>query len=211
MECLLSLTVIRLPSLSPPCRLKSDPNTSGGFDDWTKREIRCVRRACRKIWERRGGELKILTRSEQAAWYLLPFVTLQHRLFSNRMLKDSWIHRLKFCPEPYLSPRREMKKLQQISCVPSLQAAANPVPGGRGGPSFTRLEGTPENLWPWLVTTPWDWRGANAAMAASPPVNDQLFPFSNLIRIHTAEHISKWHEQTHTGAICTTNARDART
>lgn len=126
------------------------------------------------------------------------------------MLTDGWIHRLKFCPEPYLSPHREMKKLQQISCVPSLRAAANPFPGGRG-PSFTRLEGTPENLWPWLVTTPWDWRGANAAMAASPPVNDQLFPFSTLIHVHTAQPTSKWHEQTHTGASCTTNTRNART
>lgn len=147
MECLLSLTVIRLPSLSPPCRLKSDPNTSGGFDDWPKREIRCVRRACRKIWERRGGELKILTRSEQAARYSPPLVTLQHRLFFFRTTcsQTAEFIVLNFCPEPYLSPRREMKKLQQISCVPSLQAAANPVPGRRG-PSFTRLEGTPENL-----------------------------------------------------------------
>ena len=90
-----------------------------------------------------------------------------------------------------------MKKLQHISSLPPNQAIANPCLGGRG-PSFTHSEGTPDNLWPWLVTTPWDWRAGNAAMAVGPPVNDLLLPFSSLIQIHTAHHHCNTHKHTHT-------------
>lgn len=147
------------------------------------------------IAERKGGKLKIWTPSQRDAG-TYHTSELYNTVLTN--LTECWIHLLKSYSKPYLSPCREMKKLKQISCVPSKQATANPGPGGRG-PSFTRLKGTLENLWPWPVTTPWDWRGSNAAMAAGPLANDLLPPFSILLQIYTDHRrCTDSHTHTHT-------------
>ncbi len=131
------------------------------------------------IVEGRGGSMRIRTHSHRDAdtYHTSELYNTALINQSNLILTHRWIHHLKSRSKPYLSPCCEMKKLQRFSSVSSNQVTANPGTGGGGEASFTHLEGTAKNLWPWLVTTPWDWRAGNAAMAAGPPVNDLLLSF----------------------------------
>lgn len=172
MECVLSLTV-SLTFVSSVAKQKTDLNTSG-FYDRTKTEIRGIQPACCDSGEK-GRKADNRGSLMERCWYSPHFISVTSELTkqSDLILKDCWSYLLKSYLKPYLSPCCKIKKRRHLCCVRSNRATVNPG-SDRMGPSFKHLERTPENL----LTTPWDWSGSNAVMAAGPPVNYLLLASS---------------------------------
>lgn len=178
---------------SPPClsvSAKPDPNTSG-FQDWTKAEIRGVRRVCFDSGEGRKRRVTLLPSSGRG---MMVRIKLESPQQSNLTP-----HLKSLGSKSCLSPCRGIRKLRHICRVSSNRGAVNPGPRWRcswwwgGRRANTRYRAlTPHNEMEEPVML--RWRQAHQLMSSS-----FLFPSQyKSIRLSSVSAAARLHSHTRT-------------